>query len=99
MDRDDSGKITRLCIDEIGTDSEKPYSCTEPNSGAREVKSGFGKLGEKFVTLMRADATLVLEGWSAGSTRYFACTPSKNADAVRKYLVDSKAEQKSSNVF
>lgn len=98
MDRESSGKITRLCIDEIGTDSEKPYSCTKPNSGAKEIKTPSYELGYTSITVIRKDATLVLSPFS-GPNLYYACTPSKNAEAVRQYLIDSKAEQKSTNVF
>ena len=97
MDRESSGQITRLCIDEIGTDSEKPYSCTKPNSGAKEIKAGYS-FGYESITVIRKDATLVLSPFS-GPNLYYACTPSKNAEAVRQYLIDSKAEQKSTNVF
>ncbi|MDA7583880.1 hypothetical protein N8739_01390 [Luminiphilus sp.] len=97
MDRESSGKITRLCIDEIGTDSEKPYSCTKPNSGAKEIQTKIYEIGYKYITVIRKDATLVLD--RSGAKLYYACTPSKNAEAVRQYLIDSKAEQKSANVF
>ena len=98
MDRGSSGKITRLCIDEIGTDSEQPYSCKKPTSGAKQIVAEFLS-GWRRVTVTRADATLALERVLNGPKLYYACTPSKNSEAIRQYLIDSKAEQKSANAF
>ena len=98
LDRESSGEITRLCIDQIGTDSEKPYSCKEPESGAKEVSAIDGSWrGE--ITVYRATGILKIDEWGVDDDRYYACTPSKNVEAVRQYLIDSKAEQKSANVF
>ena len=98
LDRESSGEITRLCIDEIGTNSDQPYSCKKPESGAKKIEAT-GLSGWYQVIVTRADATLTLRPYQNTPTVYYACTPSKNAEAVRQYLIDSKAEQKSTNAF
>ena len=77
---------------------KNPTRALNPDSGAKEIEAT-AYAGWYQVTVTRADATLTLRPYQNDANVYYACTPSKNAEAVRQYLIDSKAEQKSTNVF
>ena len=103
MHRKSDGDITRLCIDEIGTEAAEALTCatgvkitSNPNFAMIYDFAGFDSL-----KVMRADATMYTEHseGSAEKVYQYACAPSQNAGKVLGFVNDEKRKQKSRNVF
>ena len=100
MWREPSGEISKLCIDELGTDETQPTTCVEGDelsSGASEISAYFFA-GFVEITIYRADASMRTKLWK-GEDQNYSCAPSKDAFRVLKFVSQEKQRQKSANLF
>ena len=100
MWREPSGEISKLCIDELGTDEIQPTTCAEGDglsSGASEISAVFFA-GFYKITVYRADASMKTQTMK-DEVRNYSCAPSKDPSKVLEFVSQEKQRQKSANVF
>ena len=109
MNKDASDEVTKLCVDEIGTNAITPTSCTGAKSGSVEVVASFNdwisRNDYEDVIVSRKDASVKasfehLESFSWKTiTHRYACTPSQDANAILTFVQNEKKKQRSGNAF
>lgn len=94
------GDISKLCIDELGTDETQSKTCVvgeDLSSGASEISARW-LAGFQRVTVYRADASMKTETWG-DEVHNYSCAPSKDPSKVLEFVSQEKQRQKSANIF
>ena len=98
MNRNESGQVIKLCLDEIDTDVSEPTTCdSSVRSGSIKVGASYA-FGFKSLQVFRQDASMVIAQYD-GQTQRYSCTPSKDPVSILDYVINQKRTQRSQNAF